>query len=82
MDGIERLLAIEEIRQVFARRLRYMDLKQWELYGSVHTEDAASETYGDLPGGRTQRRGLRIGGNESWPGSQIVDEGHAQSFIP
>jgi len=49
MDGTERLLAIEEIRQVFARRLRYMDLKQWELYGSVHTEDAASETYGDLP---------------------------------
>jgi hypothetical protein len=49
MDKIEQLLAIEEIKQVFARRLRYMDLKQWDLYGSVHTEDAVSETYGDLP---------------------------------
>jgi len=29
--------------------VRYMDLKQWDMYGSVHTEDAYSETYGDLP---------------------------------
>ncbi|WP_028007464.1 nuclear transport factor 2 family protein [Solimonas flava] len=49
MTETEKLLAIEEIKQVFARRLRYMDCKQWDLYGSVHTEDAWSETYGDLP---------------------------------
>lgn len=30
-----------------ARRVRYMDLKQWELYASVHTDDAYSESYGD-----------------------------------
>ncbi|MGH8444950.1 MAG: nuclear transport factor 2 family protein, partial [Solimonas sp.] len=45
MTETETLLALEEIKQVFARRLRYMDLKQWDLYGSVHTEDAWSETY-------------------------------------
>ena len=49
MTELEKLLAIEEIKTVFAKRLRYMDMKQWDLYGSVHTEDAWSETYGDLP---------------------------------
>jgi hypothetical protein len=49
MNDIEKLLAIEEIKKLFARRVRYLDLKQWDLYGSVHTEDAWSETYGDLP---------------------------------
>jgi len=49
MNETEKLLAIEEIKKVFARRVRYMDMKQWDKYGSVHTEDAYSETYGDLP---------------------------------
>jgi len=43
------LLAIEQIKTVFARRIRYMDMKQWDMYGGVHTDDAWSETYGDLP---------------------------------
>ena len=33
MTETEALMNIEEIKKVFARRLRYMDLKQWELYG-------------------------------------------------
>src|SRR3546814_19646131 len=43
MDGVERLLAIEEIKTLFARRLRYMDLGKWDRYGSCHTADAWSE---------------------------------------
>jgi hypothetical protein len=49
VPAVETLLAIEAIKSVFARRIRYMDTRQWDLYGSVHTEDAWSETYGDLP---------------------------------
>src|SRR3546814_6158094 len=55
MDGVERLLAIEEIKTLFARRLRYMDLGKWDRYGSCHTADAWSETYGDLPLDKQQR---------------------------
>lgn len=49
MELVEKLAAIEEIKMLSARRVRYMDLKQWEHYGSVHTEDAYSESYGDAP---------------------------------
>jgi hypothetical protein len=49
MDGLGKLLAIEEIKTVFARRVRHMDLHEWDKYGSCHTDDAWSETYGDLP---------------------------------
>ncbi|NKR52216.1 nuclear transport factor 2 family protein [Rhodococcus hoagii] len=42
----EQALAVEEIERVFARRLRIMDTKQWDLYGSVHTEDIVSESWG------------------------------------
>lgn len=49
MDLLEKLAAIEEIKSLSARRVRYMDLKQWDLYGSVHTHDAYSESYGDAP---------------------------------
>ncbi|CAN5367681.1 nuclear transport factor 2 family protein [soil metagenome] len=46
MTDLERLVAIEEIKSVFARRLRYMDSRQWHLYAALHTEDAISETFG------------------------------------
>jgi hypothetical protein len=49
MTDVEKLLAIEEIKRLMATRLRVMDLKQWDEYGALHTEDAVSETYGDLP---------------------------------
>ncbi len=41
----EQLLAIEEIKRVFAARLRVMDNKQWERYPGLHTEDVVSETF-------------------------------------
>lgn len=49
MSDLQRLLDIEEIKVLFARRVRYLDQKQWDKYGSCHTEDAWSESYGDLP---------------------------------
>jgi hypothetical protein len=49
MTDLEKLLAIEEIKTVFAKRVRYMDTKQWDLYAAVHTKDAVSESYGGFP---------------------------------
>ena len=46
MDTLERLEAVEEIKQLFHRRIRYMDTHQWHLYAGLHTADAATETYG------------------------------------
>ena len=34
--------AIEAIKRTFARRLRCMDTKQWEIYPTLHTDDAPS----------------------------------------
>ncbi len=50
MTAAEQVLAIEEIKRVFAMRLRVMDTKQWDLYGPLHTEDVVTETWAGLPG--------------------------------
>ena len=46
LSPAEQALAIEEIKKVFAARLRIMDTKRWDLYGSVHTADVVSESWG------------------------------------
>ncbi|VTR09607.1 Bile acid 7-alpha dehydratase [Clostridioides difficile] len=43
----ERLEAIESIKRVFARRLRCLDEKEWDVYPTLHTEDVVSETWAD-----------------------------------
>jgi len=45
VTDLEKLLAIEAIKDIFAKKLRYMDLKQWDDYASLHAEDAYSETW-------------------------------------
>ncbi|WP_305093014.1 nuclear transport factor 2 family protein [Prescottella sp. R16] len=68
LSPVEQLLAIEEIKKVFAGRLRVMDTKQWDLYGSFHTEDVVSETWGGLPGDKqpqTNGTGGRVVGREA-----------------
>ena len=40
--------AIEAIKRTFARRLRCMDTKQWEVYPTLHTDDVVSETWDGL----------------------------------
>jgi hypothetical protein len=47
MTDLERLLAIEEIRRLKARRVRCMDEKDWPGYAACHTKDAISYTFGD-----------------------------------
>ena len=49
MTDIERLVAIEEIRNLVARRLRAMDEKRWADYEAMHAEDHVSDTYGGEP---------------------------------
>ena len=47
LSPVERLLAIEEIKAVFAGRLQCLDAKDWEHYGDFHTEDVVSDTWRD-----------------------------------
>ena len=49
MTDIERLIAIEDIRNLCARRLRAMDEKRWADYEAMHAEDHVSDTYGGEP---------------------------------
>lgn len=61
------LLAIEEIKQVFATRLRVMDTRQWHLYADLHTDDVVSETWGGLPNDKqpvTEETANRVVGKE------------------
>ena len=46
MTENEKLLHIEAIRQLKARRLRAIDAKEWDVYTSLHCEDHVSDTYG------------------------------------
>lgn len=57
LSPAEQLLAIEEIKRVFALRLRCMDEKRWEVYPTLHTADVVSETWGGLPGDKQPQTG-------------------------
>jgi uncharacterized protein (TIGR02246 family) len=41
MDGLERLVALQEIRDVIARYAIYYDDKDWEAFGTLWAEEAA-----------------------------------------
>ncbi|MEE2031093.1 nuclear transport factor 2 family protein [Rhodococcus chondri] len=63
----EQLVALEEIKKVFAARLRIMDNKQWDLYPTLHTDDVVSETFHDATDDHShlppaQRPGAVVGG--------------------
>jgi hypothetical protein len=45
MEDLERLVAINAIRQLKARRVRCMDEKDWEGYAACHAPDAVSYTF-------------------------------------
>jgi hypothetical protein len=46
MNDTERLLAIEEIKQLKARYYRGIDTRDWELFGDVFIEDAVMDMSG------------------------------------
>ncbi|MBT2274653.1 nuclear transport factor 2 family protein [Rhodococcus qingshengii] len=58
LSGAEQILAIEEIKRIFAARLRCMDNKDWHIYPTLHTDDVESLTFGDFrvigPGALTE----------------------------
>jgi len=48
MDNLEKLLAIEEIKQLEAKRVRFLDCKDWVSYAAVHVPEM-EHTYGPTP---------------------------------
>lgn len=46
VNTLNRLLAIEEIRQIKARRIRAIDAKDWAAYAALHVDDHISDSYG------------------------------------
>ncbi|HTJ62236.1 MAG TPA: nuclear transport factor 2 family protein [Alphaproteobacteria bacterium] len=49
MTDTERLLAIEEIKALMAKRIRCMDTKDWAEYDTCHAPDATLDSFGTLP---------------------------------
>ena len=49
MSDVEWLVALEEIRQLKARRDRYADAHDWEAYESLHAPDHVSHNDGQEP---------------------------------
>lgn len=47
MSDVERLLALEEIRTLKARRVRALDTRDWETYEALHAPDHVSENEGE-----------------------------------
>ncbi len=45
MTDVEKLVAVEEIRRLKARRVRSMDEKDWAGYADCHTADATTYTF-------------------------------------
>jgi len=43
MNDLERLVAIEDIKQLKARYYRFLDTKQWDDFETVFTEDAVMD---------------------------------------
>ncbi len=46
MDPVERLIALEDIRQLISRRTRYIDGKHWEKLEGIYTEDVVGHHQG------------------------------------
>ena len=49
MTELEKLLAIEEIKALMARRLRCMDTKNWVEYDTCHADDATVSSFANIP---------------------------------
>ena len=61
MDGIERLQAIEDIKQLKARYFRCMDTKDWDGFAAVFTPDATMDMSGEMRDSRTSGTGITTG---------------------
>jgi uncharacterized protein (TIGR02246 family) len=52
MNDIERLIALEEIKALMARRVRCLDEKDWAGFAECYAEDAVSHSQSSAPGGK------------------------------
>jgi hypothetical protein len=74
MDAVEKLLALEEIRKVKAKRCRAVDQKDWELYIECHTPDCRSNVAG--PGGAVGARAMAEGVAKQLEGRTSIHHVH------
>jgi len=56
MDDIGKLLALEDIKALMARRVRCIDEKDWDGFAACYTEDAVSHSMSSAPGGNVTGR--------------------------
>jgi uncharacterized protein (TIGR02246 family) len=59
VDSVERLEAIEEIKQLKARYFRCMDTKDWDGFTAVFAPDARMDVSGEVSDGRGVTTGNR-----------------------
>ncbi len=50
MDAIEKLSAMEDLKQLKARYLRFVDTKKWSAFGMLFTPDVVVDFSADNPG--------------------------------
>ncbi|RYY26700.1 MAG: nuclear transport factor 2 family protein [Sphingomonadales bacterium] len=60
IGAIDRLVALEDIRNLKARRIRAMDEKRWSDYEAMHAEDHISMTYAAGPAVGTRANTARL----------------------
>ena len=75
MTDVERLIAVEEIKQLKARYYRCMDTKQWSGWEEVFTADATMDVSEEQPPGSTERMPIVKGRDNIIPFVSKVLEG-------
>jgi len=61
VDDAERLMAIEDIKQLKARYFRCMDTKDWEGFAAQFTTEAVMDVSGEMGGDGTGDEGITRG---------------------
>jgi hypothetical protein len=64
VDPMERLEAIEDIKQLKARYFRCMDTKDWDGFAAVFAPDARMDMFGEMQGDADDGRGITTGNRE------------------
>ena len=64
MNAVERLEAIEEIKQLKARYFRCMDTKDWDGFTAVFAPDARMDVSGELASDAADGTGVTTGNRE------------------
>ena len=77
MNNIDKLMAIEEIKQLKARYFRGVDSKDWALYRSVFADNAHVDISEDMPNGVFDEADLAVdAARNGLRGCQSVHHGH------